>query len=492
MDAEMTEFATNFKRFLEAMTVAAEAGGKELTELGALVEEFLGVPLSDVDPVTESFPTHQAVDLDVALEAVLTDLGGRLIGVSGPMRHGVESFPEFLQRTEWNFRPGAVSYARIPTGPDTDRRVVYCGLGLLSFGGTPVVWLQRGASPQYGRDCYTLELMSPKLEVVEQLLQRVQTSMATNSFLRGQVVTFEPNPFDYHAPGEDLTFLTRPTVTADQVILPDGVLDKIVGHVVGIGQHSETLRAAGQHLKRGVLLYGPPGTGKTHVIRHLITRTPDTTVVLLSGRTLPYIGIAARLARAAQPAIVVLEDCDLIAEERGGDTNAALFETLEALDGLDGDADVTFILTTNRPDLLERALAERPGRVDLAVEIAKPDFEGRRRLLQLYAAHLLADGQLSPAAIDEAAAQTEGVTASFAKELVRRVVVRAARVGRAPNDDDLVNAGEEMQSDAEVFTRVLLGAGDGPLFDTPDLPFLDIERPDTDVDWHLRLEDDQP
>ena len=181
VDAEMTEFATNFKRFLEAMTVAAEAGGKELTELGALVEEFLGVPLSDVDPVTESFPTHQAVDLDVALEAVLTDLGGRLIGVSGPMRHGVESFPEFLQRTEWNFRPGAVSYARIPTGPDTDRRVVYCGLGLLSFGGTPVVWLQRGASPQYGRDCYTLELMSPKLEVVEQLLQRVQTSMATNS-----------------------------------------------------------------------------------------------------------------------------------------------------------------------------------------------------------------------------------------------------------------------------------------------------------------------
>ena len=247
------------------------------------------------------------------------------------MRHGVESFPEFLQRTHWNFRPGAVSYARVPTGPDSDRRVVNCGLGLLSFEGTPVVWLQRGASPQYGRESYTLELMSPKPEVVEQLLQRLQTSMASNSFLRGQVVTFQSNPFDYHAPSEALTFLTRPTVTADQVILPEGVLDKIVGHVVGIGQHSETLRAAGQHLKRGVLLYGPPGTGKTHVIRHLITRTSGTTVVLLSGRTLPYIGIAARLARAAQPAIVVLEDCDLIAEERGGDTNAALFETLEAL-----------------------------------------------------------------------------------------------------------------------------------------------------------------
>ena len=72
------------------------------------------------------------------------------------------------------------------------------------------------------------------------------------------------------------------------MILPDRVLYQIVAHVVGIGQHSETLLAAGQHLKRGVLLYGPPGTGKTHIIRHLITRTPGTTVVLLSGRTLPY------------------------------------------------------------------------------------------------------------------------------------------------------------------------------------------------------------
>jgi ATP-dependent 26S proteasome regulatory subunit len=200
------------------------------------------------------------------------------------------------------------------------------------------------------------------------------------------------------------------------------------------------------------------------VIRHLITRTEGTTAVLLSGKTLALLGDAARLARAAQPAIVVLEDCDLVAEERGGDTNAALFETLEALDGLDGDADVTFILTTNRPDLLERALAERPGRVDLALQIDKPDLEGRRRLLGLYAARLVASGQLSESAINNAAEQTEGVTASFAKELVRRVVVRAAQGGQEPTDADLAAAAEEMQSDAELFTRVLLGGGDGLLF----------------------------
>jgi ATP-dependent 26S proteasome regulatory subunit len=240
------------------------------------------------------------------------------------------------------------------------------------------------------------------------------------------------------------------------VILPPGQLDRIVAHVVGIGEHRDALLRAGQHLKRGVLLYGPPGTGKTHVIRHLLSRTVGTTVVLLSGRTLGLLANAARLARVAQPAIIVLEDCDLIAEERGGETNAVLFETLEAMDGLDGDADITFILTTNRPDLLEHALAERPGRVDLAVEIAKPDVDGRRRLLQLYAADL----PLSGKALERAAAETDGVTASFAKELVRRVVLRAAREDREPVDDDLQAEVSAMRSDAETFTRIALGSSE--------------------------------
>jgi ATP-dependent 26S proteasome regulatory subunit len=189
--------------------------------------------------------------------------------------------------------------------------------------------------------------------------------------------------------------------------------------------------------------------------------------VLLSGRTLPLLNLATSLARAAQPAIIVLEDCDLVAEHRGGDTNAALFETLEAMDGLAPDADITFILTTNRADLLERALVERPGRVDLAVEIAKPDLEGRERLFRVYAANLLAAGQLSDQAVHTAAARTEGVTASFTKELIRRCVINAALAGRPPEDADVSDALDEMLSDAESLTRTLLG-GEGGYFPEPD------------------------
>ena len=104
-----------------------------------------------------------------------------------------------------------------------------------------------------------------------------------------------------------------------------------------------------------------------------------------------------------------------------------LFEVLDALDGLDSDSDVAFVLTTNRVEDLEVALSQRPGRVDLAAEIPLPDAEGRRELLRLYGGHLF-----GPEAISAAAARAEGTTASFAKELVRRAVLAAAVADEPP------------------------------------------------------------
>ena len=143
-----------------------------------------------------------------------------------------------------------------------------------------------------------------------------------------------------------------------------------------------------------------------------------------------FLGSASRLAStgpAHQPALVVLEDCDLIAEDRsfGPMAKPLLFEVLDALDGIDADADVAFLLTTNRVEHLERALSQRPGRVDLAAEIPLPDERGRRALIRLYAGALFSDD-----AVDDVARGSEGTTASFAKELVRRAVLLAPR--RAP------------------------------------------------------------
>jgi ATP-dependent 26S proteasome regulatory subunit len=151
----------------------------------------------------------------------------------------------------------------------------------------------------------------------------------------------------------------------------------------------------------------------------------DYTRLLLTGRSLGAVGSITELARDLQPAVVVLEDVALVAADRsfGPGGSPVLFELLDAMDGAAADADLLFMLTTNRADLLEPALAARPGRVDVAVEIGRPDQDARSRLLELYGR----DVPLHLSADDRAAAieRTDGVTASFVKELVRRAVLEA-------------------------------------------------------------------
>lgn len=171
--------------------------------------------------------------------------------------------------------------------------------------------------------------------------------------------------------------------------------------------------------------------------------------------------------------MLILEDVDLVALDRdfSDDGNPMLFSLLDAMDGIGADADVTFVLTTNRVAVLERALAERPGRVDLAVEIPLPGAQARERLLRLYAGSMRLDADLAP--VVEA---TEGVTASYIKELLRRAVLTAFRASgdaRSLTDADLATAVGELSAERQALTRSLLGQ---PRAGGPD------ERPDPDDD----------
>src|SRR5208337_4444198 len=87
--------------------------------------------------------------------------------------------------------------------------------------------------------------------------------------------------------------------------------------------------------------------------------------------------------------VIVIEDVDLIGRAReemdGICEESMLNKLLNEMDGLREDADIFFVLTTNRPEHLEAALASRPGRIDQAIEFPLPDAEGRRKLIQLYA-----------------------------------------------------------------------------------------------------------
>ncbi|MDN5767861.1 MAG: ATP-binding protein [Humibacillus sp.] len=486
IDAQTQDFVTAFSKFMEHVHLLADAdgGGEGLFDR---LTAHLGRDVASLPIVAEQLPVHRVVDADIALDEIagttVPDAGSIGIGIGGgggDMRHHM-TMGDLLQhgRHGMNLYVGQVDYASVSTGPKQSdkRQIVASGIRLLTFDGSPVAVRQQSPNPQYGREEGVLEVLAPDRETADALIGRVRSLMDERSILKGQVITFGADPYGRGMAG--LSFLERPVMTRDDIVLPGNELDKVVGHVIGIGEQRARLQAHGQHLKRGVLLYGPPGTGKTHTVRYLLSASPDTTAVMLSGSALQYIQPAAKIARAHQPAIVVLEDCDLVAEDRsiGMGTSPLLFEVLDALDGLDADADVAFLLTTNRVDDLEVALSQRPGRVDLAVEIPLPDEAGRLALLRLYGRDLFGESVMA-----DVAARSAGTTASFAKELVRRAVLMAAIEGAEGadlTDGHLIAALDDLLSDAEHLTRSLLGvdSGDGGSTDLPPVVGPGLLRP---------------
>ncbi len=459
-DTDVEQTLLDFRRLLRHLLDGIPDDGDDPKLLDVL-EEHLGVRPDGLAVTSEELAGHRLVDADVAMTEIAgRDPDARLIGLGGgDVRHHL-TLGDQLQHARMGRGGtiGQVDYDQKATGPGPEdhRNVVSLGLWLFRYGGRPVVVRQASAKPQNMRPVGSLDVLATRKEDAEELLSEVRALMDERSVFRGQVVTFSRDPYGHGLAG--VTFLERPEVPRSDVVLPDGLLDRISSHVLGIAEHREALRAHGQHLKRGVLLYGPPGTGKTHTMRYLLSASRGTTAILLSGGSLEFIHDAAKVARAHQPAIVVLEDCDLIASDRsfGPQAKPLLFEVLDALDGLDSDADVAFLLTTNRVEDLERALSQRPGRVDLAAEIPLPDQSGRGALLRLYGRGLFSDD-----AYDAAAARCEGTTASFAKELVRRAVLGAARRGAETADTDLAEAVDTLLSDAESLTRSLLGSAGG-------------------------------
>ena len=157
---------------------------------------------------------------------------------------------------------------------------------------------------------------------------------------------------------------------------------------------------------------------------------------------------------------LVIEDVDLVARDREKMSDsceeAMLNRLLNEMDGLNEDAAILFILTTNRPEMLEAALAARPGRVDQAIEFPLPDHEGRRKLVQLYSSGVT----LSETCVSEIVRRTDGVSTAFIKELMRRTIqYHIEREGEGAIDrNDVDNALDEMLFAGGTLNRQLLGA----------------------------------
>jgi ATPase family associated with various cellular activities (AAA) len=466
---DLGAFGAAFEEFVRAMSLAAEHKESDVT---VRLREHLGAEPKELPTTGAEFPLTEHPNLQLAIEAVLSD--AEIVGFAA--RHlgfGSVGLAEIVagQGMTGPISFGPVQYTDVEVG---DGRVIQCiasAMLLTAYQGEAVALvLSRGGDNPMAPSSLKLEGISPEHGVVSELLREVRAAMREHNVFRGRIISLHQR--GRHQETVSVQFHSMPTVQRDGVILPDGTLERLERHTLEMTRVAGRLRSAGQHLKRGVLLHGPPGTGKTLSVMYLLQAMAGRTTILLTGRGLGLIEQALAIGRELAPATFVFEDIDLVAAERTmpfDSEGGLLFELLNQMEGLAEDEDLLFLLTTNRPDLLEPALAARPGRIDLALEIPLPDDDGRRRLLALYGKGIAID----QAAQDNLVERSAGVSGAFIKELTRQAWLRGALEDReAPTGENLVNVLDELLEERSTLTRRLLGQpGDGATATHGESPF---------------------
>jgi hypothetical protein len=451
------DFGASFKTFMEQM--ARESPGEEPFFRHRLREHF-GADPAKFAIVTDKFTEANHPNLHLAIEAFVTTPGRsyELLGISSDaapfMNIGLAQLVAgggAMMRGD-SAAEGPVTYTNIALDGDRMLACTQLGLYLIREGDARLAILVAKTERGYN-DGIKVEVLAAERATADACLAALRSAMRTRNVYRGHIVSLSVSHNNLQ-----VNFHRLPAISREQIILPAGVLERVERESVGFSKHAARLQAAGRHLKRGMLLHGAPGTGKTLTAMYLAGRMPDRTVLLITGRSVGLLEQACAMARMLQPATIILEDVDLVAEERTRQNNGCaplLFELLNQMDGLADDADILFVLTTNRPDLLEPALAARPGRIDQAVEVPLPDTECRRRLFELYGRGLQVTVPVEPYA-----ARTAGASAAFIRELLRKAALFAADDGgalevRATHFDEALH---EMLVEGGDLTKSLLGA----------------------------------
>jgi cell division protease FtsH len=203
-------------------------------------------------------------------------------------------------------------------------------------------------------------------------------------------------------------------------------------------RNPERFSRLGGRVPRGILLYGPPGTGKTLLAR-AAAKEAGVAFLAASGSSFQekFAGLgAARVrhlfakGRKLSPCIIFIDEIDALGRQRGrgGDSASAdqdqtLNQLLVEMDGFDQSTAVVVIASTNRPDILDKALT-RPGRFDREIAVNLADVTGRESILKVHARNLKLEEGLD---LQWIARGTPGFSGAELANLMNEAAIAATR-----------------------------------------------------------------
>lgn len=430
-----------------------------------LISNFMQCNTDELITKTKAYPIRTRADLQVVLNGIIDGLNVvRWHGInhSGYLS-GALDLASLLENEGYHeTKIAPPSYEDVDIGDDEHVRCFACTCLWLIRNKEQEMVLLFGVAEMHGTPAgYRLEIaVAPDgdTKIVDDIYASIDEGLRKSSCYRGKVLSLEqPDHCGDNSTGIAVHQLK--SVSADELILSDKTRAMVERNVIEFISMRDRLAEGGQNLHKGLLFHGPPGTGKTHCIRHLIGALEDHTTFLVAADSLGLLEQYMQLARLLEPAIIVLEDVDLIARHRhelGVGQESLLNVLLNEMDGLQSDARIIFILTTNAPEEIESALAARPGRIDQAIEFPLPDEENRKALIHLYKGEC----EIEEADINDLARRTKQSSAAFIKELMRKAAQNAIRRDDSTKitDLDCNEALEDILAGGGELAKRLLGA----------------------------------